>query len=210
MKINLLDIPTYFINLDDHTDKRKSTEDLLEKLGFNNVNRVAGVYNENSRVGCTLAHAKALDLALERGGAPFLILEDDIALKNNKTSFDIPDTADAFYLGISRWGLYGGTGHRQISLEKHNEELYRIYNMLSAHAILYLNDEYAKMLLKSYKFYVDTKDVQDKGNAELMKYYEVYALSSPMFYQEGINEKETNFLLPGPKAYDKFKTMMLK
>jgi GR25 family glycosyltransferase involved in LPS biosynthesis len=210
MKIDIREIPTYYINLDDHVEKRKSTEKVLDSLGFKDVTRVPGVLNANSRLGCTLAHSKALETALESSKGPFLVLEDDILVRNKSTVFDVPDTADALYLGISRWGLYNGKGHRQISVEKHDDSIYRLYNMLSGHAILYFNEDYAKLLLKSYKFYELTSDVQDKANAELMKYYEVYGLTNPVFYQEGINEKETNFALPGPKAFDKFHSMLLK
>lgn len=210
MQIDLRDIPTYFINLDEHLEKRNSTEKLLSDLGFKNVTRISGVSNKNSRLGCTLAHAKALDTATRMSEGPFLILEDDIALRNNKMVFDLPEDIDAFYVGISRWGLYSGTGHRQISIEKYNNELYRTYNMLSAHAIVYFNKDYAKLLLKSYSFYEEASDVQDKANAELMKYYNVYAINNPVFYQQGINEKETNFLLPGQKSFNKFYASLLK
>lgn len=210
MLINVTEIPTYFINLDQHTEKRESTEAVLSELGFKNVKRVPGVFDSNSRLGCTLAHKKALETALDETDGPFLILEDDIKIRNRITTYDIPDSTDALYLGISRWGIYNGKGFRQISIERHSEDIYRLYNMLSGHAILYINREYAKLLVQAYQFYVDTVDVQDKGNAELMKYFEVYGLTNPIFYQEGINEKETNFLLPGPRAVGKFEALLLK
>jgi len=207
--IELKNILVLYINLETHTEKQESTEKKLKSLGFFNIKRVPGVVHENSRVGCSLAHKKALELGLFYG-TPFIVVEDDIVIKNTQTTVSIPETADALYLGISDWGMYNGKGHRQISVEKYNDEIYRLYNMLSGHAILYLNEDYVKMLIRSYDFFISTNDIQDKANAELMKYYEVYGMANPIFYQEGINEKYTNFTLPGKKAFNKFNAMMLK
>jgi len=196
--------------MDADVHKKESTESVLKILGFENVTRVAGVPQANSRLGCTMAHSEALRVALRETDGPFAIFEDDIFIKNPNTTIEVPDTADALYLGVSRWGIYNGTGHRRISIEQHDRNLYRVYNMLSAHGIVYFNRDYAKLLLRSYQFYLDTDDVQDKGNAELMKYFEVYGLADPMVYQDGINEKETNFTLPGPGATNKFGAIVLK
>ena len=208
--MNITKVPTYFINLDSDTDKRSNMETLLGQLGFTDVTRMPGVEHENSRVGCTLAHAKALRQALRAKTPYFLILEDDLCLQNANLNLNIPADAHAAYLGISRWGIYNGKGHRQISLEPYNKDFYRIYNMLSAHAILYTSREYPAMLLRAYDFYASTNDVQDKANAELMKYFNVYALANPVFYQAGLNEPETNFQLPGPRAVGKTGAMTLR
>jgi len=196
--------------MDADVHKKESTESVLKILGFENVTRVVGIPQANSRLGCTMAHSEALRVALRETDGPFAIFEDDIFIKNPNTTIDVPDTADALYLGVSRWGIYNGTGHRRISIEQHDRNLYRVYNMLSAHGIVYFNRDYAKLLLRSYQFYLHINDVQDKGNAELMKYFEVYGLADPMVYQDGINEKETNFTLPGPNSTNKFGAMALK
>lgn len=208
--MNITELPVFYINLDEHVEKRESTEAVLASMGFTDVTRVAGVPHKNSRLGCTMAHAEALRVALNGSHGPFLIVEDDIKVKNPNVIVDVPDSADALYLGISRWGIYNGTGHRRISVEQYSPELFRLYNMLSAHAIVYFNRDYARMLLKAYDFYFVTNDVQDKANAELMKYFEVYGLRDPIFFQEGINEKETKFVLPGDNSVNKFGAMILK
>jgi hypothetical protein len=204
MKIDIKNIPTYFINMDEHTDKRKSTESALEILGFKNVTRVPGVGGFGQNIGNTMAHIKAISTALESTGGPFVIFEDDIVIKNPNTIIDIPETADALYLGISKWGLYNGYGHKIISVEQHSKDLYRIYNMLTTHGILYFNRDYAKLIMKSYDFIVSISEPVDKANAEFIKYFEVYGLTDPMVYQEGINEETTNFTLPGDSSADKF------
>lgn len=209
MEIDLRDITVFYINLEQHKDKKESTEKILKDLGFSNIKRVPGVEHKNSRLGCTLAHTRALEAGLNTG-TPFIVVEDDILIKNTQMVVSIPDTADALYLGISDWGMYNGDGRRQISVEKYSDEIYRLYNMLSAHAILYINKDYVEMLIRSYKFCVSINSVQDKANAELMKYYEVYGMASPIFYQDGINERYTNIALPSKRAFNRFYALVLK
>lgn len=63
--------------------------------------------------------------------------------------------------------------------------------MLGAHAILYLNPDYVKFLAQATSLMVRLKDNQDKSRAQTMKYFNVYAMNNPMFYQEGKHEKVT-------------------
>jgi GR25 family glycosyltransferase involved in LPS biosynthesis len=201
MQIDIRDVPIYFINLDKDIEKRNSTENVLSNVGFKKINRIAGEVSENKILGCTLAHCKALEKAIDECDGPFLIVEDDIVLKNKNTIFNIPDNSDAIYLGLSMWGIYNGTGYLQTSVEKHDNDFHRLYNMLATHAIMYTNKEYAKLILKCYNFSIKTKHPLDLVNAELMKYFDVYALSDPMFYQEGVNDRWTNFTLPYRKSF---------
>ena len=67
------------------------------------------------------------------------------------------------------------------------DNLLRVYNMLGAHAILYLSDEYVSLCSKIAKHGYDTADHQDIGFADVQKYYNVYAFDDPMFYQTSSN-----------------------
>ena len=49
MKLNLCELPVYYINLDQDEEKRKSTETLLKRLGFTNVIRVPAVLHEKGK-----------------------------------------------------------------------------------------------------------------------------------------------------------------
>jgi hypothetical protein len=63
----------------------------------------------------------------------------------------------------------------------------RIYNMLSAHAILYINSDYVDLCKRiSYNGYL-ISDHHDIGFAEVQRYYEIYAFDSPLFYQTSSN-----------------------
>jgi hypothetical protein len=186
MRINLLDVPVYFINLEKDIDNKKHTAGLLKKLGFKNVQRVPGFLNDNPVVGCSQAHYNILKSKINYDG-PFIVLEDDIEVRHLDHIVELPDDADALYLGVSAMGSYGGKDYRQISGEKvdgYSPEIYKIYNMLAAHAILYKSKEYIEHVLRIIEFHIDTKTPHDIGIAENLKYWNVYCVNKPIFYQK--------------------------
>jgi hypothetical protein len=194
--ICLLDITIFYINLDCDIEKNAKIKSTLEKRGFSDVRRIAGTIHENKKTGVALAHKEAL-LAGLKTNKPFIVLEDDIVEYSFRERIDVPEDADAYYLGVSIWGLVSGNGKRVISLEPHEEDVYRIYNMLSAHAILYLNLDYVRFLFKSIDFFIKIETNQDKGRAESMKYWNIYAGKKPLFAQSDKFYKSTAFDLPG-------------
>ena len=55
--------------------------------------------------------------------------------------------------------------------------------MLSAHSVLYLDEEYISLCSKIAHQSFDTAQHQDIGFAEIQRYYNVYAFDEPLFYQ---------------------------
>lgn len=180
-------------------EKRQDIKLLLEEKGFKDIRRVRGTPNKNKKVGVAHAHKAALLAGLRTNG-PFIVLEDDILEHKFKKEIQIPDNTDAYYLGVSKWGLQSGKGTQIISVERHDVNSFRLYNMLSAHAILYINLDYVKFLLKSIDFYIKIQTNQDKGRAETMKYWNIYGAKDPMFVQSGKYYEHTCFSLPGNSA----------
>ena len=182
MKLN--EIKTYYINLDKDEEKRESMEKMLSSLNFN-YERFPAVQEE---WGCEKSHYKLLSEGLH---APFIVLEDDCSLKNEVIDIGVPDDIDFMYLGVSGFGYYNGN-ISAVLYKQITEEVSRVYNMLSTHAMLYLTDNYADMV-KDVAHYCAYKSNQhfDKSIAEMAKYYEVYALSNPMFYQDNYNKEYT-------------------
>ena len=187
MLIDLKKIPAYYINLSHHTEKRDKMETLLRKLGFNKIIRLEGYnYPENPIAGCSRAHYNVL---ASRRALPFILFEDDVILNEEQWLdgiIDIPNDASAVYLGTSTWGRMNGHNGEYIQydvLQDHPGVL-RIYNMLATHAILYLNKEYANMIRRAayYTGYV-IEDYNDVAFAELQRYFKVYALDNPLFFQ---------------------------
>ena len=193
--IDVTKIPVYYIGLpeDDNIRLKK----LLLSHGFTNVKKVDGVREKLKRIGVAKAHINALTLALAECKGPFIILEGDVDINNFVKEIRPPANADALYLGLSQWGLKNGRGQLAIAVEPVNNGFYRILNMLAAHAILYINHDYARFLLNSVPVFLSMQTNQDKMRAETMKYWKVFAPRNPMFYQLGAYKKYTLFHLPG-------------
>jgi hypothetical protein len=183
-QIILTDVPAYYINMDEEVQKAQRTEYLLNRFGFKNVTRFPGIKEDLKRLGVAKSH-NALLKELSNEPTPFIVFEDDIAIHRFVSSIQVPTNADAFYLGNSAYGLYSGIGQKQISIENYGGDVFRIYNMLAAHAILYLNSDYVRFLAQATSFSIYAKTNQDKARAETMKYWNVYANSEPTFYQKG-------------------------
>jgi hypothetical protein len=93
MKIDLTDIPVYYINLDDQEEKRKNTETMLKQMGFKFVERFSAIRHEAGRIiGCARSHYEIL----KSHKPPFIIIEDDCSLnKEFDKNIEIPDNVDA-------------------------------------------------------------------------------------------------------------------
>ena len=184
MEIKLTGIPAYYINLYSDSNRGDKTKSILTSLGFHEIRRSPGFKHKNSVVGCALAHQNVLDSLKDQTG-PFILFEDDIELTHFDHIIQIPDDADALYLGVSKMGAVNGTHEELLLVDKVDKypHLYRIYNMLAAHAIVYLNMDYVKELSKITQQCIDKEIPIDIGMAEQMAKGKVYALDKPMFIQ---------------------------
>lgn len=184
MKIKLTSIPAYYINLHSHRKKNKNIKRLLTGLGFHTIKRTPGFVSETSVLGCGLAHQNAL-VSLGRQEDPFLLFEDDVAVTHFDHIIDVPDDADAIYLGVSKMGIIDGADCENILVSRVEgfDNVFRIYNMLAAHAILYLNMDYVRSASKYIQGYIDVGQPHDIGLAEHMKDWKVYAIDKPVFIQ---------------------------
>jgi hypothetical protein len=182
MYIKLLDIPVYYINLDDQEEKRKQSETLLKQMGFRYVERFSAIKHDTGRIiGCARSHHEIL----KNLKPPFIIIEDDCALNRDIINqIEIPDNADALYLGISHWGRYLNHSGPYVHVTKINNEIVRVHNMLATHAILYLTQSYVDICKRiAYHYGYEVEGHLDIGFAEVHKYYNVYSLDTPLFRQ---------------------------
>ena len=183
MNLDLKTVSAVYINLKKDVKKDFAMKALILDCGFKNTIRVEAEYTPNSLAGCSLSHYNALNEI----DPPFIIFEDDCVVKNFNSNIEIPDDADAVYLGVSSWGRMNAHSGPFVQYEKVDENLVRVYNMLGAHAILYLNQEYASMCSRIAQNGYDIADHQDIGFAEIQRYFNVYAFDDPMFYQTSSN-----------------------
>ena len=183
MNLDLRKITALYINLLQDTGRNNDMKKLFKTCGFESHYRIDAEYTPNSLAGCSLSHHNALNEV----EPPFILFEDDCVVKNFKPIIEIPDDADAVYLGISSWGRMNSHSGPFVQYEDLGNGLLRIYNMLSAHAILYLNQEYVSLCSRISEQATSIADHQDIGFAEIQRYFNVYAFDDPMFYQSSSN-----------------------
>jgi hypothetical protein len=188
MKINLLDVPVFYINMAKDVEKREYLEKSLKDLGFKSITRIDAVVATPGVVGLS----KSQNIALGMTQTPFIILEDDCDPLYFESEIDVPDDSDAIYLGNSPWGAMNS--HHGFFLKyskvEDKKDVYRIWNMLSSHAVLYLTKEYVDICKRTtyYCGNVPTHVPMDVPFAEIQKWYNIYAFDKPHFSQKDYGE----------------------
>ena len=188
MKIDLRKLKTYWINLKDHEQNATEMVEMLGRLGFENHERVPGIrvsgfekrvdrnrFPLDYFMGVGLAQMNAIKTV--KGSLPALVLEDDVKESEHfEPVIEVPDDADAVYLGLSECDK--SYGH-QIS-----DKFARIYDMQCGHAIVYLSQKYTDEVMEVGKYCLINEQIAfDHGTRHIMKQYNVYAPLNPYFYQ---------------------------
>ena len=191
MKLNLCDVPVYWINVDSQVNENKEMKTMVETLGFNNYERFSAITNikphEGVREGeehyrCVAeSHFHILEKCLKEDIFPVIIFEDDIDCELNNFKHvveNVPDDADALYLGIS----HGDNNYSAIAWD---DGICKIERVFAAHAILYFSKDYAKKVIEVGRSFIYEKNTPfDVGVAyEVQSKYNIYATNPPFFYQ---------------------------
>jgi hypothetical protein len=118
---------------------------------------------------------------------PVLILEDDLAY-TDQCLFEIPDDADAMYLGLSEVGAHPiyNCDSGQSQFQYVSQHTVRIINMLSAHAVLYKSRRYKEAVIESMNNALENKTVNDIHFTRLQPRFNIYGGVKPMFYQSRV------------------------
>jgi hypothetical protein len=200
MKIELTSIPSFYINIKKDYQRNNNFLDWNSKLKFTNVSRISGTYSIPYYTGLATSFVNAVKSGIQTK-QNFIIFEDDAEpTKHFKYEIEIPDDADAVYLGVSPWGFLDlGTssydsavfnGALFESVDKFMD-VFRVKNTLSCHAILYISQKYAIASLASFKKAAKLQvhsDIQINKD-KLFDKYNVYAVG-PFFYQNDKNKPE--------------------
>lgn len=196
MQIDLKTIPVLYINMDRHPDRNTDMIQLGKDLKLEKYSRVQGVdIPGHPMAGCATSHYNIFNNMSE----PTVILEDDCVISNKKTVIEVPDDADAVYLGLSNWGYLNSISEpKNFSYKRHKDydDLYKVDGMLATHAILYISQDYIDMSTRVAKWHADNDRHVDQGLALIQKYFNVYAFGTPLFYQHS-NTNATNIRLKG-------------
>jgi hypothetical protein len=177
VKINLKDLEIVYINLPEFVNRNQTMLNMFSYYGLS-ASRVEGVGYEMHK-GYDLvadAHLKALNYS---SAQRVLILEDDCIPHDYKEEFEVPDDADIVYLGVH--------GHKHYR-ERISPEVWRVSEMLTAHAILYLSQRGRDLLRQAHELTKEKKYPFDVSLAKLQKTVNTYALNSPIWYQKDYPE----------------------
>ncbi len=133
-----------------------------------------------------------------KNDTPFMIIEDDCNFYTKYDTIEVPDNCDALYLGVSKWvyphsvdTLYSPIRphireNSSIDHLSYNDNLTKINGMTATHAILFNSREYMRDFI--HKMTEIVKHVENMPHdllfASLQKSYTIFALKSPMFYQD--------------------------
>jgi hypothetical protein len=174
MKINLKDLKIAYIIIPIYPNRNQTMINMLEHYGLNYY-RVEGSMLENHD-----PIAKSHLIALESG--PDIILEDDCLPFDYREEIDIPDDSDVVFLGIS-----SGTTQNYIpKYEKISNDIYKLNDMTTVHAILYVTEAGRQWLRNAYKITARVKPRFDRTTAILMPTINAYGLNSPIWYQRDL------------------------
>jgi len=205
MKIDIASLPAFYINMESSIKRRHDFLRWNKQLKFKNVKRIAGVVGEPYYIGLSYAFQDTICAGLN-SGLPFIAFEDDATPTTRFTrEIEVPDDADAVYLGVGPWGFSCGDNPKNgaklngAAFEKVNgfPGVFKIRSTLTCHAILYIGKSYTLAALESYK---KAAPLGHHGDAQiyfdgLFDKYNVYAIG-PLFYQ---NDSSKPHVLEGTK-----------
>ena len=195
MKIKLSCIETHILTIESNVGRYERLKNELncleDKLKINVFygKTIAG------HLGCAISTINMYKSTLP----PVLCIEDDCGLTENyNDELDVPDDADAVYLGTSVWGVTNGhTDWGNFTIKKYDDKFYKIEGMCSTHAVLFLNNNFLGHLNKIGESYNMQSTVPfDYLMCQEQSKFNVYGVAKPMFYQKGdCNEEVTLYSL---------------
>lgn len=186
------DVTAYSLNPEIYSNRTYYISTLKEMNIFKSVERICFKHVLTDRLRTIItAHLYALITAFDKNDFPLLLLEDDARLFNSlPENINIPEECSIVYWGGS---LYN---HGLVMyIKEYNHEYYRVFNMLSAHAILIKDKIGWKIMMDAY-----TKALNDyifnDVSLGVISNTEVFLTPKDglYFYQEGIVENITKFL----------------
>lgn len=193
--IDILNTPTFYINIKSQNKRKKRIEGYLKELGYKNFERFPGVEKEK-RLGCSLSHYLILSEIVKNNIYPCLVLEDDAIPLYSKKNIELPLNSDAYYLGITNSGADFYSKNNKIShkikIKNFSQNFHQVVNMTGRHAILHLSPEYDIEAMERNKIYIKNPKKYCSGDvsiSELNKKRNVFAENFPSFYQDSALEE---------------------
>lgn len=194
--ICLNQLPLFWTTCQKSKDRHPSMFSMLSKLGLSGI-MIDGPITTPYTIGV----AKGYIEALKKTTPPFIILEDDATLIDEKyfpNELYFPNDCDSLYLGTSVYGrIKKQTAFGGAIVANYNETLFRVFNMLGFHAVVYVSQNYINHVLQTLETFIENPiGGCDDAIAESMWKYNVYCLKNPIFYQkDGRSDQATKIQL---------------
>ena len=200
MKISLSGINYYFLTTGLDLERKNHMVTEFQNFNITEVNpfMINNGISKNQSVATGFLKIIEYGLSDQRSNTPFQpfgILEDDVSIyRKFPELMEIPDDTDLLYIGISESG-YGEElkfcrhcdmyhEKEDLYVTKINDDIYKIYNMLSFHGVVVCSVMGANMITRCMmeSYYKDV--VCDVFLSKCMSLYNVYALNEPLVYQD--------------------------
>jgi len=181
--------------------KQDRIESMFKRLELTNTTKHCSDRMKHRSVGCATAHRRANESVEDI--LPALILEDDaIETEHFKSIIEVPDDADALYLGHS---TYIGKKSRiaQARWEPVNDDIIRVKYMHCCHAIVTISNDYLLSCRDCQTERINhpkRRKFQDQYRAADMKNWNVYATLNPFFKQAGRKTTHASITLYQPNG----------
>lgn len=185
MKIDLRTLPTVVTGARKFEDRRKRIAGYLDHLEMMKPEFISCELHGKKRLSSiTLTHLAAVS---GREGS-FILFEDDATPTDwFKPVIDVPDDADAVWLGTSPYGPAPSRNeYSNAALVWGDPVLPRVANMFGCHAILIIKDTFRHALARKLFTLLCTKPnlAHDWATADLQRDFKCYGCAEPMFWQD--------------------------
>jgi glycosyl transferase family 25 len=145
--MNLLE-HTFYINLEERTDRREHVEEEFKKLGVT-AERFPAIKDMIGSIGCTLSHIKVLELAQSRNYPNVFICEDDITFLNPTLLTENLERFISSADGLD-WDVIIICGNNSVPYEKISDFHIRIHNCLTTGGYI-VNQRYYDTLIQNFR-----------------------------------------------------------
>jgi len=187
MKIDLNNIKYYFLTCNNLRKENIKKE-------FNNyhlieINPIMGISKFHSGITgfLRIINKSIKDQKEKNVFEPFIILEDDVKkYRDFPSNLEIPNECDILYIGLSKWGITTNSNQgveNSVKYTNINNDIIRIYNMLSTHGMLICSIQglfiLQQCLMEDYLY----DRHYDLSICQIQPYYNIYALKIPLVYQ---------------------------
>lgn len=196
MKLQLNSLKYYILTY--RNPKRR--EHVLQELRGYDITFIESIPQDSTYKSGAMGHSKIFDKAIQKNSfEPFVVLEDDIKkYRDFPDEIQIPNDTDILYIGISKCAYEKEDWGFQLVYQSHDDNVIRIYNMLSTHGYIICSIRGLLLVQKSLLEGYFKNKPWDIFMTQMQPHYHAYALKRPLIYQckeLGGAEHETKFEL---------------